>query len=125
MTIIGSGIDIIEVERIKKVVSQWGNKFLNRVFTKKELTYCNLRGSLKFQSLAARFAAKEAVIKALGAKDIALRDIAIINNGEGKPECVINPSSIIHHPSSKILLSISHTKDHAVASALLITGQHG
>lgn len=125
MTIIGSGIDIIEVGRIKKVVKEWGDKFLARVFTKDELAYCTLDGSIKFQSLAARFAAKEAVVKAVGRKDIALKDIEIINDGDGRPECVINSArqSPLRLRSgqavTRILISISHTKEYAVAQAIV------
>lgn len=114
--IIGSGIDIVEVRRIREVVNRWGDKFLNRVFTDRELDYCNLKGSFKFQSLAARFAAKEAIVKALGRKDLALKDIEVLNDGDGKP--TVGKRS--KNGMSQILLSISHTDEYAVASALVV-----
>jgi len=63
--IIGTGIDIIEVLRIKKALDMWGEKFLNRVFTKRELSYANKK-KFSHENLAARFACKEAVLKAQG-----------------------------------------------------------
>ncbi|MGE5431454.1 MAG: holo-ACP synthase [Syntrophomonadaceae bacterium] len=85
--VIGIGIDIIEIERIKESVDRFGDKFLNKVFTEIELEYC-LSKANKYQHLAARFAAKEAVAKALTDawdKSWRWKDIEIFNEMSGKP----------------------------------------
>ncbi|MFA5724994.1 MAG: holo-ACP synthase, partial [Candidatus Omnitrophota bacterium] len=84
--ILGTGVDITEVSRIKKAAERWGEAFLNRVFTDEELINAKLRPSL-YQHLAGRFAAKEAVFKALGEADLNWKDIEILNDPEGKPCC--------------------------------------
>ena len=61
----GTGVDIIEVDRVKKALDTWGDKFLNRVFTKRELEYVNTK-KFSHENLAARFACKESVLKAFG-----------------------------------------------------------
>ena len=63
--IVKTGIDIIEVSRIEDSISKFGNSFLNRVFTEKEIEYCESKKVQKFQSYAGRFAAKEAIFKAI------------------------------------------------------------
>ncbi len=82
------GLDIVEVSRIEQAVSLWGDKFLDRVFTTKELSYCRGRAT----SLAARFAAKEAVAKALGTGigRIAFKDIEIVSGRKKQPEVVLH-----------------------------------
>lgn len=113
--IYGSGIDIIEVERIEKAVKRWGKDFLEHVFTEEEITYSHKR-HFPNQHLAARFAAKEAVLKAFGDNaHITWKDIQIFNDKNGKPICVYKDKKF----KRKILISISHTKNYAVASALI------
>lgn len=116
-----TGIDIIEVERIKDNIEGFGESFLNRIYTKKEIEYCERKGVNKYQSYAARFAAKEAVLKAisplLGSKyDIKWNDIEILNDESGRPyvNLLINTEKII-----KIDISLSHIKDIAVASVIV------
>ena len=77
------GIDIIEIARIERAIAQWGESFLHRIYTEPELKLCHKKPS----SLAARFAGKEAVIKALGtrAKSIGWREIEILSDSSGKP----------------------------------------
>ncbi len=115
--IIGSGVDIVEVSRIEKAFKKWGKEFLEKIFTDREIRYAKSRKTL-FQHLAARFAAKEAVFKAVGDDKLSWEDVEILNGRDGKPKCRINPNFIGRR--SSILLSISHTKDYAVASAILI-----
>jgi holo-[acyl-carrier protein] synthase len=78
-----SGIDVIEIARIDRAVQRWGDRFLNRVYTRAEVEYC--RG--RVQSLAGRFAAKEAVSKALGVgiRHLRWRDIEVLPDKRGKP----------------------------------------
>ncbi len=113
--IYGSGIDIIEVERISKAVKKWGKDFLEHVFTKEEIEYSQNRHDPS-QHLAARFAAKEAVLKAFGDNaHITWKDIQIFKDKNGKPICVYKDKRF----KKKILISISHTKNYAVASAII------
>jgi len=112
--IIGSGIDIIEVDRLRKAIKKWGDNFLTRVFTDDELAYAKNR-RFPYEHLAARFAAKEAVLKALSNQKLDFKDIKIFNNGDGKPICELQakPKDI------QITISISHTKKYAVANAII------
>ena len=111
----GIGTDIIEVARIAKAIERWGEHFLNHVFTKDEIVYC-LRHKFPEQNFAGRFAAKEAVIKALAnTKDLQWTDIQINNDARGKPHC-----SVVHKNfQQSVHLSISHTNKYATAFAII------
>ncbi|MBU1998505.1 MAG: holo-ACP synthase [Candidatus Omnitrophota bacterium] len=113
--IIGLGVDITEVKRLKTAVEKWGDTFLNRIFTKKELEYAKNRSNL-YQHLSGRFAAKEAVFKALGDPGLNWKDVQITNNKQGKPRCEIfkKIGKIIN-----VHISISHVKTYAVANAII------
>lgn len=113
--IIGTGVDITEVRRLRQAVEKWGEDFLSRIFTKEELKNAKTRGSL-YQHLAGRFAAKEAVFKALGDKNLTWKDVEILNDKEGKPLCVL-----LNGKGRKlnVHISISHVKTYAVASAIV------
>ena len=112
--ILGVGVDIIEVDRIKTIVEK-NPRFLKRVFTETEIAYCsNMKN--KHQHLAARFAAKEAFFKALGQK-ISWTDVGIKNLPSGKP--VLEIQSKKRYPFDKADVSISHLKDYAVATVIL------
>ncbi len=113
--ILGSGIDIIEVERIKQAVKRWGNSFLRHVFTDEEIDYAN-QHRFPYQHFAARFAAKEAVLKAFGDNaHISWKDIRIMNDKFGKPVCIYKDKKF----KKEILISIAHTENYAVASAII------
>jgi holo-[acyl-carrier protein] synthase len=113
--LIGTGVDITEVKRLREAVEKWGNAFLDRVFTKEELENAKTRGSL-YQHLAGRFAAKEAVFKAMGDAELSWKDVEILNDSEGKPYC-----QILNGRGKKIdvHISISHVKNYAVANAII------
>jgi holo-[acyl-carrier protein] synthase len=113
--ILGTGVDITEVRRLRQAVEKWGEEFLSRVFTYEELENAKTRGGL-YQHLAGRFAAKEAVFKALGDAKLNWKDVQILNDKEGKPHCVI-----LNNRGKKIgiHISISHVKNYAVASAII------
>jgi len=113
--IYGNGVDIVEVNRIKKAVERWGDDFLKKIFTPLELQCARKRGSL-YEHLAGRFAAKEAVAKAFSDGSITWRDIEIINDKKGKPSCNIRNGK---KRSFQIHVSISHIKRYAVASAVV------
>lgn len=127
---ITTGIDIIEVERIKEAINEMEDGFLNRIYTEDEIQYCNKSDIMKYQHFAARFAAKEAVFKAMskyisGREDALWKDIEILNDESGKPE--INVDKLIENINKtadikliNIDISISHIKEYAVASAVAI-----
>ncbi|MBU4149660.1 MAG: holo-ACP synthase, partial [Candidatus Omnitrophica bacterium] len=89
--IIGIGVDIIEVWRVKKALDKWGELFLKRVFTQRELDYANTK-KFSHETLAARFACKESVLKAFGDTRIGarLKNIEILNDSKGKPEVILH-----------------------------------
>lgn len=116
--IYGTGVDIAEVGRLRKAVEKWGESFLNRIFTPEELRVAKTRAAM-FQHLAGRFAAKEAIFKAISDHSLAFKDLEIMNDKQGKPVCVV------HNAKTKnltVLVSISHVKSYAVASAIVIQG---
>ncbi len=115
--ITGIGIDIIEVERIKKLVDK-NPRFLKRIFTTQEIHYSQKKIN-KYQHFAARFAAKEAFFKALGRR-IKWTDIGLINLSSGKPQLEIKDTKLKEKFSfDKIHVSVAHLKEHAVAIIIL------
>ena len=108
----GIGIDMVEISRLKRAIDKWGDEFLNRVFNKKEIEY-SMQKRFPYQHLAARFAAKEAIIKAFGNNPVTFKDIEIINDKFGKPSCRI------HSRKNHIHLSIAHTDKYAIATAII------
>ncbi len=120
--IIGTGIDIVEVGRIADSIDNFGDKFLNRVYTTLEKKYCESRKE-KITSLAGRFAAKEAVLKMLGTglSNNSWQDIEIKNDLQGKPEVFLSGQALSHCEKigiKKVHLTISHEKNYAVAQAI-------
>ncbi|MFH1008732.1 MAG: holo-ACP synthase [Candidatus Latescibacterota bacterium] len=115
------GIDLIEVARIQKAVEQRGDRFLNRVFTEQERAACQRKHN-EYQSLAARFAAKEAVFKALGtgwSAGAKWTDIEVINNSFGKPEVVLHGKVKEIVGTRTVAISLTHTRKYAQAVAVL------
>jgi holo-[acyl-carrier protein] synthase len=113
--IVGTGIDIAEVRRLRKAVEKWGEDFLSRIFTEEELENSKDKGGL-YLHLTGRFAAKEAVFKALGDVSLGFKDIQILNDKQGKPYCsLLNGKG----RNVQVYLSISHVKTYAVASAII------
>ena len=118
------GTDIIEVERIKKAIEKNEDKFLNEVFTKKEIEYCNSKSIMKYQHFAARFAAKEAVFKAVSGLlnnkyDITWKDIEVLNDENGRPYVNISKIDSLKNIES-IDISISHIKNYAIANCIVM-----
>jgi holo-[acyl-carrier protein] synthase len=117
--ICGIGTDIVEIERIRGAVSKWGDHFLNKVFDAEEVAYCNAKSDPALH-LAARFAVKEATIKALSGNitgHLGLSDITVINEPSGKPVISIK-SSGFQSSNIKLHLSISHERSYAVATVI-------
>lgn len=123
------GTDIIEVERIEKAIKEHSNEteniFLNKIYTRKEIEYCETKGRVKYQHFAARFAAKEAIFKAISSllKDkyeISWKNAEIINNENGKPEIIFkNISKELEEKIINIDVSLSHIKEYAVAMVVV------
>ena len=111
--VVGIGIDIIKTAKMKDAIDKWGDNFLERVFNEEE-TKNILKGKIYHQRLAARFAAKEAVIKAISKESpLALKDILILNKTNGAPYCEFKKDIGVD-----IFLSITHIEDYAVACAV-------
>lgn len=117
------GIDLAETSRIKEAIDRYGERFLGRVFTPWEIEYClsKIDPALSF---AGRFAVKEAVFKAIGtgfAEGVKWTSVEVVNDRRGQPQVRLGRGILNHIGHKKIVISLSHTKDYAVASALLIS----
>lgn len=125
MNVLGIGTDIVENLRIAQMIERHGELFLRRVYTPHEIEYCSVRKAAT-QHYAGRWAAKEAVLKALGtgwAQGISLLDIEVRNESGGRPHIALTGGAL--EVSSRlgierILISISHCRSHATAYALAL-----
>jgi holo-[acyl-carrier protein] synthase len=124
------GVDIVEIERIKRILEEHGQSFKDRVYTVLEAEYCEKSNAAKYKSYAARFAAKEAVSKALGtgiAGGISLREIEVQNNTSGKPRVVLYGKARELYDSLSAIsmdISLSHCDNYAVAYVSIISDQN-
>lgn len=116
MEIFGIGTDIIEIERVARVMRE-NPRFAARVFTRAELDYCNGKTSC-YGHLAGRFAAKEAVAKAIG-RSFSWQDVELVNGG-GKPEVRLHGEALEETRGCRIMVSISHSRNYAAATAILV-----
>ena len=124
--IVGIGCDIIEIERIARAIKS--ESFIRRVFTAEEAAYCQRRGQQAAASFAARFAAKEAVLKALGTglREGSLQEIAVDNDGLGKPLVQLSGHFAMLSRQlgvKNIQISLSHSRDFAVAYVIKEDGK--
>ena len=121
------GVDIVEVKRIKGTLELNGEAFKNKVYSKDEIEYCESRKVSKYESYAARFAAKEAVSKAFGTgmgSGAGWKDIEVTRDINGKPWIVLTglaKKHFEHMNGVSITISLSHCKSYAVAYALIET----
>lgn len=113
----GVGIDMESVEHFRSRPYAKNRVFYQKIFTSAEIKYCLGRAEPS-QHFAARFAAKEGVIKALGKKEVSLKKIEIISKKNGQPTVKIQDTR--DKKQTKILISLSHTKDYAIAVAVLV-----
>jgi holo-[acyl-carrier protein] synthase len=129
MAIAGHGIDIVETGRIRELVENHGRRFLDRCFTEGEQAYCRRNSRRYYEHLAGRFAAKEAVLKALGTgwrAGIAWTDIEILPEPPGRPRVALSGECLRIAQELGIrrwVVSISHIETHAVASAIGTSGE--
>ena len=117
------GVDIIEISRVRESIENIGENFLNRIYTKKEIEYCESRGKSKYEHYAARFAVKEAVFKALSEMvndkySITWKDIETINDEQGRPK--VDILFIKRGKIENIDVSISHCKEYAIANVVVL-----
>src|SRR6202051_3997570 len=125
-TIVGTGVDMIEVDRIERALNRplTGARFRARVFTPREIEYCESRGRPRYQSYAGRFAAKEAAMKAMGTgwnRNVGWSEIEVVRERgkaptialPGRPAAFAGRKNITHFH-----LSITHTADQAIAHAI-------
>lgn len=124
--IIGIGVDIIEIERVKQAI-QNNKNFISKLFTEKEIAYF-INRNMNSEVIAGNFAAKEAISKALGTgiRGFSFKDIEILRNELGKPEVILHNGAklignklIENNNSLKIHLSISHNNSNAIAYSVL------
>jgi holo-[acyl-carrier protein] synthase len=128
MTHFSTGIDLVEINRIQRFLDGH-KKYWNEIFTSREIDYCLRKKKKPFQHLAVRFAAKEAVLKALGIgllSGFKLKDIEVVNDINGKPK--INLYGKVRKLAEEneirdISLSLSHSSQYAIAQVLLISGE--
>lgn len=116
---IRTGIDVIEIDRIKESIEKFGDTFLNTIYTEKEIEFCEKHKIQKYQHYAARFAAKEATFKALSMfyKQCNWKDYEVLNDENGKPNIYL------HNFEGKIEsidLSLSHCKQYAAANVVVL-----
>ena len=125
IVVAGIGTDIIEIERVARAAAKSGNRFLNRVFTAEELDLC-LRRRDPWPCLAARFAAKEAVFKALGTGITAWHDVEVTGGGNRPVGVTLSGAAARRAKEEKIaavLLSIAHDRGRALAFATAVRGE--
>src|SRR5271170_7901694 len=122
--ILGIGIDIIEVGRIKASHEKFGERFLNRILLPNEIAYC-LSHKIPGPFLAARFAAKEAISKAFGTgigSQLSWQDMEVARRPSGEPYVILHgngPKLLAERQGRHVLISLSHTQEHATAVAIL------
>jgi len=124
--IVGTGIDITEVPRMAEALARFGERFLRRVFTEEEIRYCESKAN-RIERFSARFAAKEAAMKALGtgwSRGIRWRDIEVFRQQGARPTIRFHGKAADHAARMNIKtvsLSLSHTSEQAIASVILET----
>jgi holo-[acyl-carrier protein] synthase len=125
--VVGTGIDIVNIDRIEHLITRWGDLFLDRVFTEKEIVWCQKR-TRPPECFAIRFAAKEAFLKAIGwglRNGIQWKDVEVENDSMGKPSFSFHRKAkevLENLRIQKALLTLSHDRPYAVAHVLLEEG---
>jgi holo-[acyl-carrier protein] synthase len=122
--IAGTGIDLVDVKRMQRLLSKWGERFTGRYFSPGEIAYCRQKAS-SATHYAARFAAKEAFLKSLGiglGMGVGLRDIEIVNDDRGKPELIVYGEAqriLSDRGIRRLHVSLTHTTESAGAIVIL------
>ena len=130
MTVRGIGIDLVPIPRMREVLERWQDRFLTRVFTADEIAYCRRRKD-PVPHFAARFAAKEAGLKALGTGlrlGVNWRELEVRRERGGPPMLILRGRSreiARTRGGDRMLLALSHDGDYAIAQAMLVAEDHG
>lgn len=127
MPIVGIGVDVVDVTRIRTALDEesTGTRFRDRVFTAAEQAYCDGRGVGRYESYAARFAAKEALAKALGCgfgSELGWRDVEVVRAADGRPSIVLSGQGAATAAAARVArvhVALSHTRDVAFAQVVL------
>jgi len=117
----GIGIDLVEVRRMDALITRWATRFIAKVFTNEERSYCDGRAN-RAASYAARFAAKEAFAKALGTgwdQDFSWKDFSVRTEPNGRPRPSLSSRMKTRLGDKKIHLSLSHTDEYATAVVVI------
>jgi holo-[acyl-carrier protein] synthase len=120
----GIGVDIIEIDRVRRSIERMGDRFLEKVYTPGEITYCDAKAH-RFQHYAARFAAKEALSKALStgwAGEFRWKDVEVLNEPSGQPRFSLHGTMRDRLKNADIILSMSHSDSHVVAMVIIQEG---
>ncbi len=126
MNVHGIGIDLVEVDRIERSIERSGQRFLDRLFTEEEQTYCRSMGKRAARHFAARFAAKEAISKTLGtgiAEGVSWAELEVCRDERGQPFVVLHGKTkayIERRGITQIQISLTHTDGVAGASAIAL-----
>ena len=120
---ISCGTDIIEIDRIKESIESLGENFINKIYTQNEINYCESKHKMKFEHYAARFAAKEAIFKAISKTledkySITWKDVEILNDKNGRPYVNLITKKI--EKIQDIDISLSHCQKYAIANVIII-----
>lgn len=124
MSFRGIGVDVCEVDRLRRIIDTYQERFLNRIFTTVEIQYCRPKAD-RIESLAARFAAKEALFKAMGTglrNGMTWTDIEVVNDPLGKPEFRFYGRASELIGNDRAMLSLSHTRQNAIAFVIITGG---
>lgn len=122
--IYGIGTDLVEVNRIGKIIERWGERFIKKIYSQNEIHYCQHK-AYPVLHYAARFAAKESFLKSLGiglGMGVSLKDIEVINNSQGSPQLCMNKKIqgiLDKRGVTAVHLSMTHTREHACAIVVL------
>lgn len=124
-SVVGTGIDLVGIERFRRALDRHGVRFLKRIFTSREREECAKRAD-PARHLAARFAAKEAVFKALGTgwgRGVGWQDVEVTADTHGRPTCTLRGGAQVHLENlggRAVLVSLTHEGDLAVAQAVAV-----
>lgn len=122
--IVGMGVDIAEVGRVRSAIERFGDRFLHRVFTEGEIRYCASKAN-KYERFAARFAAKEAALKAIGtglSRGISWQDVEVVREPSGRPTLVYKAKAAEFAKRlgmRRVSISLTHTEQIAFAQVIL------
>ena len=122
--IVGMGIDVIEVARVRASIERFGDRFLQRLFTENEIRYCESKAN-KYERFAARFAAKEAALKAIGtglSRGVSWQDVEVVREPSGRPTLSLTGKAAEFAKrlgSRRTSISITHTEQVAFAQVIL------